>query len=108
MEAIEEATRNTAQKKTLQIALKRETKGIANAFKLFSDMMGNNVKETWDQVTSLICYTEQDGRNGTKITLLLLYGHWATRQAMASTSCTVTTGSKKGIPPGPFNTNRHI
>ena len=68
VEAIEEATRTTSQNKTISFALKQETKGIENAFKLYSDMLGNDAKETWDQVTAIICHTEQDGPNRKKLT----------------------------------------
>ena len=68
LEAVEEATRTTAQKKGLTIALKQEQSKIEKAFKVYSDMLGNNAKETLDQVTTITCYTENDGRNGTKVT----------------------------------------
>ena len=68
LEAVEEATRTTAQKKSLATTLKSEQVNIEKAFKLYSDMLGNDAKETWEQVLTETCHTERDGPNGIKET----------------------------------------
>ena len=58
----------TPNSTSLALALKQELSNIKKVFKLYSDMLGNDAKETWDQVTTITCHTEKNGPNGTQFT----------------------------------------